>query len=85
MRIYNTEGKRNIVGERIKKARESYGWSQSVLAAKLQIEDVILEQKAVSRIELGNRLVTDYELVTISKVLNVTIEWLLTGENNKAL
>ena len=84
MKIYNSEGKRNIVGKRIRTVRESYGWSQSLLAIKLQIEDVILDQKAVSRIELGSRLVADYELVTIAKVLNVTIEWLVTGENQKS-
>lgn len=47
---------------------------------KLQLEDVIIEQKAVSRIELGERLVTDYELLALAKVLKVSVMWLLTGE-----
>ena len=61
-------------------ARQQLGWSQSDLAAKLQLENVIVEQKAVSRMELGERLVADYELLALAKVLKVSIMWLLTGE-----
>lgn len=81
MRIYGVNGKKNIVGSRIKYIREKNGWSQSDLAAKLQVENVIVEQKAVSRMELETRLVTDYELLALAKILKVTVMWLLTGED----
>ena len=79
MKIYGKDNKKNIAGVRIKLLREKNGWSQSDLAAKLQVEDVIVEQKAVSRMELGERLITDYELLAISKIFNKSVLWFLTG------
>lgn len=81
MRIYGIDGKRNVAGTRIKSIREKYGWSQSDLAAKLQIEDMMIEQKEISRMELGTRLIADYELLTFAKVLKVSVIWLLTGND----
>ena len=51
--------------------------SQSDLAARLQIEGVIMERDSLSRIEIGTRFVADYELLTLAKVLNVSVLWLL--------
>lgn len=38
---------------------------------------VILERDSISRIEIGTRFVTDYEVVEIARALDVSIEWLL--------
>lgn len=54
--------------------------SQSDLAAKLQLEGITLERDSISRIEIGTRFVTDYELMTFAKILKVNIEWLLSEE-----
>ena len=51
------------------------GLSQKQLAARLG-----LTQKAVSRIETGNRVVPDYELIVFSEVLKVPICTLLLCE-----
>lgn len=80
MKIYGINGKKNIAGVRIKTVREQLGRSQADLAAKLQLENIVIEQKAISRIERGERLITDYELQAIAKVLRVSVEWLLTGK-----
>ena len=56
--------------------------SQAALAAKVQTEGVILEQDAISRIELGSRMVQDYELWALSQVLGVSSDWLLTGNKD---
>ena len=80
MKIYGIEGKCNIAGTQIKLIREKNQWSQSIVAAKLQLENVIVEQNAISRMELGTRLIADYELLALAKVLNVSLEWLLTGK-----
>lgn len=82
IKIYGKDGKKNIVGNRIKKARTDKNISQSELAARLQVQNVVIEQKAVSRIELGERLVTDYELFAMSKALNVSVLWLLDKPEN---
>lgn len=54
--------------------------TQEELAHAMQCEGVIIEQKAISRIELSQRLVPDYELLAFSKVLGVSVERLLTDE-----
>lgn len=45
--------------------------SQSELAARVQVEGVILERDSISRIESGARFVADYELFVFAKVLGV--------------
>lgn len=77
MRLYTLNGKNNISGERIKESRIRLGMSQEILAAKLQLYGLQLGQMAISRIETGKRVVTDFELLVFSKVLGVPLEWLL--------
>lgn len=78
MKIYDFNGKKNICGNQIRLARVRRRMSQSDLAAEMQVEGVILERDSISRIEIGTRFVTDYELLTFAKVLNTDIDWLLT-------
>lgn len=82
MKDIDFEGKRNISGERVRARRLSMRLSQAALAAKVQTEGVILEQDAISRIELGSRMVQDYELWALAEVLGVSSDWLLTGNEN---
>ena len=77
MKIYDFNGKKNICGERVKEARKRAGISQENLAAKLQIEGVIIERDSVSRIEIGTRFVADYELVALCRILGVSTDYLL--------
>ena len=84
MKIYDYEGARNISGDRIHQARTIMRLSQAELAARMQINGVIIEREAISKIETGDRFVTDYELLTFAKVFGVSMEWLTgqTSENN---
>ncbi len=77
MKIYKFNGRCNVTGEAIKRLRQREKWSQAQLAAKMQVENVLLEQKAISRIEQGERIVTDYELVVFSKIFHVDVRELL--------
>ena len=77
MKIYDYHGKRNLCGERVKDARLLNRMTQADLSAKMQIEGVTLERDGVSRIEAGARFVADYELLTFSRVLGVSVEQLL--------
>lgn len=81
MKIYDYDGKKNICGERIKEARCRLRLTQSDLAAKLQLSGIIIERDSVSRIEIGTRFVADYELRELSKILKVSVNWLLGIEN----
>ena len=80
MKIYEYEGRKNICGERVHEARCRMRLTQQDLAARLQIDGVILERDSVSRIELGTRFVADYELRAMSRILRVSVQWLLGME-----
>lgn len=81
MRLYKyTDSKCNVSGHYIKQLRENAGWSQEQLAAKIQLAGLNLNQKAISRIETGDRVVPDFELLYFSCVFHVPICTLL-GKN----
>lgn len=69
MKIYRPEGRCNISGERVRAARERAGISQERLAYKIQIAGLDITQKAISRIETGDRIVADYELEYLADAL----------------
>ena len=77
MKIYDYHGKKNVCGDRVRDAQQKQRLTQEDLAAKLQIAGVIMERDSVSRIEIGTRFVTDYELMVLSKVLDVSMQWLV--------
>ena len=81
MKIYkHKDGRCNASRPQIKALREAAGLSQEQLAAKVQLAGLNLNQKAISRIETGDRVVPDYELIFFSEVLDVPIEQLLSAE-----
>lgn len=66
----------------MKEARARLKINQADLAARLQVAGITMERDSVSRIEIGTRFVTDYELVVLAKVLGVSMEWLTEQEEN---
>ncbi len=80
MKIYDYNGKKNICGERIHETRCKLRLTQSDLAAQLQVNGIIIERDSISRIEIGTRFVADYELRELSKILKVSVNWLLGME-----
>ena len=77
MKIYDFNGKKNISGDYIRQARVRQRMSQAELAAKMQVEGIVIERDSISRIEIGTRFIPDYELPVFAKVLGVTVGWLL--------
>lgn len=77
MKIYSYNGRRNMSGQYVRAARERLGLSQEQLAARMQVEGVPLTQKAVSRIETGERVVADYELAHLARALGINVNSLL--------
>ena len=51
MKIYDYNGKANIVGEKIYEFRKQQKLSQEELAAKMQLNNIEISQKGISRIE----------------------------------
>ena len=81
MKIYAYKGKSNLCGERIRLARAKNRITQSDLAARMQVAGIMLERDSISRIEIGTRFVTDYELKVFAEVLGVSMEWLTEDGN----
>lgn len=82
MKLYKYKDEKcNISGSKIRDLREQAHMSQEQLAAKLQLEGLNLNQKAVSRIETGDRVVPDFELLYFSSVLNTSVQKLLNLED----
>ena len=80
MKKFQFEGKGNISGDRVRELRLRARLPQSALAAKMTTEGVIMEQDAISRIESGSRLVTDYELLVLTRIFAVSADWLIGSE-----
>ena len=80
MKICTYNGKSNVSGDRVRELRQRRRLSQAALAAKMQTEGVIIEQDVISRIESGSRLVTDYEILALTKIFEVPADWIIGGE-----
>ena len=65
---------RNVLADRLRQAREKRGWSQSDLARELQLRGWDAGRTLVTKIELRERCVTDYELIVLARVLSVRLD-----------
>ncbi len=71
MRLLKLEGRCNMCGDAVRAAREALGLSQEQLAAQVQLRGHSLTQKAISRIESGERVVPDYEIPLLAAALKI--------------
>ena len=82
MKLYKFKnGKCNIAGDKIHQLREAAHLSQEQLAASLQLSGLNLTQKAISRIETGERVIPDYELLYFSDVFQISVLEFFKGQN----
>ena len=68
---------KNIISKQLKIIRKKAGLTQNELAAKMQILNINIDQQMIGKIENNKRMVTDYELATLCKILNVDERTLL--------
>ena len=71
---------KNLSGPRIQTARaiQTPKMTQDDLIARLHVHyNIVLSKSTLSRLENRERYVTDLELVAISKILKVPIDWLV--------
>ncbi len=78
-RIIDSE-KKNIIGERMKKARLDAGMTQLQLSQRLELMAIYICRGSISRIENGEREVTDIEIDGISSVLHISLDQLFGRE-----
>ena len=77
--------KRNIVGIRVRQARKvaKPPVTQSDLIARLQLLNMNIDQSGLSKIENGQRPVSDTEVLALAKALRVSVSWLLEGAGDR--
>lgn len=68
---------KNIVGSRVRQARKVARITQGDLVARLQVLDMRIDQSGLSKLENGQRPVTDAEVVALARALKVSVAWLL--------
>jgi transcriptional regulator with XRE-family HTH domain len=82
MRVLIDSQHKNIIGPHLKSARINSKYTQQELSNKLEVMAVYIDRASISKIECQRRIVTDYELVALAKVLNVSTNWLLEHTHN---
>lgn len=71
---------KNIIGKYIKKIREEQGLTQEQLAIRIEMAGWRVDRFVVSRIERGEREISDIEAQLIAKVLKVSVASLFGEE-----
>jgi transcriptional regulator with XRE-family HTH domain len=76
--------RKNIVGTRIRQTRKNANppVTQLDLVARLQLLDVEMNQSSLSKIEGGQRPVSDIEVAAFAKALKVPVAWLFKEPDN---
>lgn len=64
----------NVVGPQIGKLRSQRGWTQEVLAQKLQLAGWDVSRTSLAKLESRLRWVSDCELLFLAKVLSVQLK-----------
>ncbi|MFZ5967406.1 MAG: helix-turn-helix domain-containing protein [Bacillota bacterium] len=80
MRIIIDNKNKNLIGSRVKEARVKNNLTQEQLSVKLETMAIYIDRASISKLEQQKRIVTDYELMALSKILKVSISWLLDIE-----
>jgi len=71
---------RNIVGKYIKKLRKQQGFAQEQLAIRIEIAGWQIDRFVISKIERGDRHISDIEAQMIALVLKVSVSQLFGEE-----
>ena len=82
---YN-DNRKNVCGIRIRELRKAKHLTQAQLAIKAQLEgyDKITET-AIVKLERGTRFVADYEVKIFARILDTTVEYLLSDPQTESL
>ena len=74
MKIYWHDGRKNIIGTKVRIFRTTAGLTQKQLAAKIQLLGYEFDRLTVLRIETGDRFVADYEVMALARALDIEIQ-----------
>ena len=79
------DNKSNVIGKEIEKLRKQNNLSRAALSNKLMILGIDINYDSIYKIENGRRIVKDFELSALAKVLNTTETDLLKEFRNKLI
>ena len=68
--------KKNIIGSHVRRARKAAKITQRDLVAQLQLLGIKIDQAGLSKLENGNRPITDIEIAAIARILKVPVSQL---------
>lgn len=73
---------KNVIGQRMRQARQRFRPRVTLLDLSARIDEygVHINRIVLGRIELGRRIVLDYELRAIAAALYVPVSWLISEE-----
>lgn len=74
MKSKNFNGKKNIVGNNLKKYRELKGLSQRDVCKKLELLGLQIYNSDIHYMEHGEKPIKDYEAKALSIVLDISLE-----------
>ena len=66
--------KLNVIGRQVGRLRYLRGWTQEILAARLQLAGWAISRSGVSKIESGLVYVPDFRLPCLARLFGVAIE-----------
>ena len=78
-RIIDEAQPNNLIGPHVRKYRRQKGWSQQLLANKLELIPIYICRGSISRLEDRIRTVTDFEIAGLAETLGVSIQDLFEG------
>ena len=70
-----TTARRTFAATDCAKRASSGGYVKRI--AQIQLKGINMERDSISRIEIGTRFVSDFELKIFAEVLGVSVNWLL--------
>ena len=68
------------VGKNVRFARQYFGFTLAELSARTEIVGMRLSDRVISKIELGTKIVTVYDLFAIASALQISVDSILRGE-----
>ena len=74
-------GDKNLIGKRVYELRTAKGIKQKDFLAQIQTLGVDINPSSLSKLEGQNRIATDKEMRVITKIFNVSYEYLVGEED----
>jgi transcriptional regulator with XRE-family HTH domain len=63
----------NVIGRAVVRLRFARGWTQDLLAARLQCQGADISRQMLANIEIGRTQVTDKHIIAFQKVFGVRV------------